>query len=231
MATLINDKEIIDLGSITVPTSWNDVTLAQYQEIERYLEDKDKKFNLVEALHIYCNKSEDEINNLPVDFLNIIIEKMSFINEPPKVDKPTNKIEIDGQIYIVNHQNQMKTGEFVATETILKDDKHNYAAILAVLCRKPDEIYDSKFENEVAEERIKMFEQQPITKILPIVNFFLTCYTVSSLITQLSIQVKEEINHIRRHIETSKKSGVKSALYTKLLTRKLKKLEKSIKST
>ena len=222
--------EIIDLGEVKVPVSWNDVTLAQYKEIEKFYEDKDKKFNVIDVLDIFINKDKDFIMSLPAEFLEIILNKLQFLLTPPTESKPTNKITIDGEEYIINFQNKLRTGEYIAAETILKDDKQNYAALLAILCRKEGEIYDSKFENEIVEERIKLFEQQPITKILPIIGFFLNLYLVLNLPTQLSSKIREEINRTAKDIETLAKNGEISKRYMKSLTKKLIKLEKSISS-
>lgn len=227
----MNDNNIIDLGEVQVPESWNDVTLAKYQQIERFYADKDKKFNVIDVLDIIIDKNKDYIMNLPAEFLNIILDKLQFILTPPKEEKPTNKIEISGETYIINVQNKLKTGEWVAAEMVMKDDKHNYAAILAILCRKQDEIYDSKFENEILEDRIKLFEKQPVTKILPIINFFLSCYMMLELPSQLSTKVEEELNHIRKHIENSEKIGVCKKRYLIWRAKKLQKLLKSIKNT
>lgn len=224
------EKEIIDLGEWIVPTSWQDISLLKYQNIERFYNNKDEKFDLRQVLHIMCDKTEDEVNSLPLEALDIILDKLQFLQTPPVVGEPTNKIEISGETYIINTQNKLRTGEYIATDTILKDDRHNYAAILAILCRKPDEIYDSHFENEVIEERMKMFEEQPITKILQIINFFLLCCIVLNSPTQLSLKVEERIDQELENIQNLKKNGEVSALSTKLLTRKLRKLKKRIKS-
>ena len=66
--------EIIDYGKWTVPTRWEDVTLKQFQEVERYYEDKDKKFDVREVLEIFTNHTRDEINALPIEFLEIEME-------------------------------------------------------------------------------------------------------------------------------------------------------------
>lgn len=226
----IKENNIIDLGEWIAPTSWEDISLLKYENIERFYADKDEKFDLRHVLHIMCDKTEDEVNALPVEALEIILNKLQFILTPPKEEKPTNKITIDGEEYIINVQNKLKTGEYIAAETILKDDKHNYAALLAILCRKEGETYDSKFENEIVEERVKLFEKQPITKILPVIGFFLNLYLVLNLPTQLSLNIKEEINHIRKRIETLEKNGEISKRYMKSLMKKLTKLEKSISS-
>ena len=221
-------NDIIDYGEWTVPTSWDDITLKTYQEIERYYEDKDKDFDLREVIHIITNHTIDEVNALPVEFLDSIMEKMAFLQESPSNEKPTNSVEIDGEVYTVHTENKLKVGEYIAADTAMKGDKHNYAAFMAILCRKDGEIYDSKFENEVLEDRIKMWEKQPVTKILPVVGFFLNLYIILQMPTLLSSKVMEAIDHTRKDIETLQKNGAISKRSMKSAMKKLKKLEKSI---
>ena len=221
-------NDIIDYGEWTVPTSWDDITLKTYQEIERYYEDKDKDFDLREVIHIITNHTIDEVNALPVEFLDSIMEKMAFLQESPSNEKPTNSVEIDGEKYTVHTENKLKVGEYIAADTAMKGDMHNYAALMAILCRKDGEIYDSKFENEVLEDRIKMWEKQPVTKILPVVGFFLNLYIILQMPTILSSKVMEAIDLTRKDIETLQKNGAISKRSMKSAMKKLKKLEKSI---
>ena len=227
---MADEKNIIDLGSISVPTSWDDITLKKYSEIERYYDDKDKSFNLLDVLDIVIDKDRDFIMSLPTDFLEIILEKLSFITEKPTETEPRNFLEIDGDRYTVHTENQLRTGEYIASDTLIKSDRHNYAALLAILCRKDGELYDSHFENEVLEGRIRLFEEQPITKILPIIGFFLSVYITSMTPTLLSSKIREAIDLTRKDIETSQKNGEISKRSMKSVMRKLRKLEKSINS-
>ena len=224
------EKEILkDFGEWSIPTDWSQLTLKTYEDIERYYKDKDSEFNVVDVLDILTDKSRDEINELPAEFLETILTHLSFLATQPKIDEPSNKIVIDGETYAVNVMERLKVGEYVAVDTVLKGDPHNYAAILAILCRKQGEIYDSKFENEVLDDRIKLFEKQPVIKILPIINFFLNCWAISGTLTLLSSKVEEAINLTRNSLETSVKNGEHSKLWLKWQTRKLRKLQKSIK--
>jgi len=225
------EKDIIDFGQWNVPRSWSDVTLKQYQDIERFYEDKEKNVDLREIIHILCNKTIDEVNALPVEFLDIILEKLTFLQTQPEVKEPTNKIKIDGEEYVVNIMEKLKTGEYCAFDTVLKNDPHNYAAMLAILCRKPGEIYDSKFEAEVFENRVKMFEQQPITNILPICSFFLQLWLLSETHSKLYTEVEEAINLIAKQLKTSKQIGACKRLYLTWQIQRLKKLLKSTKHT
>lgn len=221
-------ENIIDYGSIQVPTSWKDISLKKYQEIEKYYKDKDEKsFNVIDVLDILIDKDKDYINGLPVEFLDTILTHLVFLTLSPEVDSPTNKITINGEEYIINVMEKLKLGEYVAVDNVLKSDSSDYASILAILCRKEGEIYDSRFEAEEFENRKAMFEKQPVTKILPLVNFFLSLYIVSEKHSQLYSLVEEGINLTQQTIDNSQKIGASKRLS---LNWQMKKLRKSLKS-
>ena len=228
------DNNIIDLGEVFVPESWDDVTLKQFIEMQKFYEEHNvedsSQVTFKDLLHILINKDIDFINQLPIEFVDKIIAKLDFLQEPLKCDEPTNCIELNGEKYTVHTENQLKTGEYIAAETAIKADKNNFAAILAILCRKEGELYDSKFENEVLPDRIAMFENVSVVKVLPIVNFFLNLWKVSRVNIPLCIAVQEAVDLLAKEIETSAKSGVHSRPFIWLQMKKLKKLQKSIKS-
>ena len=225
---MTNEENAIDLGVWNVPDSWDKVTLRQYQEIERYYDGKDEHFDVRKVLNILTNHTEDEINMLPLEYLEEIMEKLNFLSQLPREEEPRNWCEINGERYTVHTEQKLKTGEYIASDTALKGDKHNYAAIMAVLCRKDGELYDSHFENEVLEGRIKLFEEQPVTKILPIISFFMRCYIISMTPSLLSLKAKEAIDHTRKDIETLQRDGQISKRSMNSAMKKLQKLEKSI---
>ena len=222
-----------DFGEWKVPSSWDDLTLGKFQELERLYDTEDgneRKFDVRDVLDLMTDRTKDEINELPIEFTDMLLRKMYWLHEQPQFGKPSNKITIDGVQYTVHNENEMKFGEYVALDTALKGDKHNYAAMLAILCRKDGEIFDSKFENEVLPSRIEFWKNVSVMKVMPIVSFFLELSSMSLQVSQLSLEIQEGINHILKHIETSKRNGVFSALYTKWQVRKLKKLQKSTKN-
>ena len=220
-----------NFGDWNVPTSWDGISLKKFQEINKYYSDKDKHFDVREVIHILADKTIDEVNELPAEFLQVIMEKLSFIEKEPEAKEPTNKIEVNNEIYQINFMEKLKTGEYVSVDNILKADKNDYASILAILCRKEGEIYDSKFEAELFEQRKKMFEEQPITKILPIVSFFLNLYILLVIPSQLYSEVEEELNHIQKSIKTSTEIGVFKKRSLNSQVKKLQKLLKSNKNT
>ena len=222
-----------DFGEWKVPQSWDDLTLGKFQELERLYDgedDKERKFDVRDVLDLMTDRTKDEINELPIEFTDMLLRKMYWLHEQPDFGKPSNKVTIDGVQYTVHNENEMKFGEYVALDTAMKGDKHNYAAMLAILCRKDGEIFDAKFENEILPSRIEFWKNVSVMKVMPIVSFFLELSSMSLQVSQLSSEIQEGINHILKHIETSKQNGVFSALYTKWQVRKLKKLQKSIKN-
>ena len=224
----MEDKDIIkDFGSWVVPTKWSDITLKIYQEIEKYYEDKENGFDVREVLHILTNKDWDEINALPAEFLDTILTHLIFLTTTPEVGEASNKIVVDGVEYKINVMEKLKLGEYVAVDTVLKANKHDYASILAILCRKEGEIYDSTYEAEVFDKRKEMFEKQPVTNILPIVSFFLDLYITLETPSQLYTQVENAISHIQQTIDSSQKIGASKRLS---LNWQMKKLRKSLKS-
>ena len=224
------NSNIKDFGEITVPTSWKDISLRKFQEIERYYGDKDRKFDIREVVHILIDKDIDYVNSLPLSFLESISEKLEFLSKAPEEKEPINSIVIDGERYFINMQSKLKVGEYVAADTVMKGDKHNFAALLAILCRKDGEVYDSHFENEVVEERVRMFEEQPILDVLPLCTFFLGCWEILQMPSLLSLKARELIDLTRSNGESLARDGEISRRCMRSVNKRLKKLEKYINS-
>lgn len=221
-------EDIIDYGEWKCPTSYEELTLKQFQELTKYYADTDRKFDIREVLHIVCDKTIDEVNALPMDFVEKILEKMTFLSVEPKIGEPTTTLIVNGEKYSINTMQKMKTGEYITVDSIMKSDATNFASILAVLCRKEGEIYDSTFEAEKFEKRVEMFENIPMLEAMRVIQFFIMRYTISEIPTQLSLQIKEGINHMRKDIEISAINGEVSRHSMKSAMKTLSKYEKTI---
>ena len=226
------DENTIDYGTWTCPTSWNDITLEQLQKIQGlYSGDNQTERNIIDYIHILTNHTREEVEALPYEFTERLLEEMSFLLTPLPEVKPSTEVYVNGEKYIANTQEKMKTGEFVATQMALQNDSNNYAAILAIIARKEGEKYDSQFENEVLAERIELFKQAKALDVLPLVTFFLQRYAVLEMPTQLSGAIEEEIDDLYAKLtESSTKSGLGSKLSTWRQKRTLRKLKKSIRA-
>lgn len=218
---------IIDFQEWQVPSKWEDVTLKMYSELEKL----EKKDSLIDIVPVLCNKTKQEVMALPTEFLDKILAKLSWMQEAPKFDKPYPSVVIDKQEYRINTESKLKTGEYLAVDTLVKSDPTNYAAMLAILCRKPNEEYDVRFENEVLEERIKFWESKSVIEVMPLCAFFLQLSNLYNLTTQLFSVVEESISLTASNIETSRKDGELSVWQSILLKRRLKHLKHSIERT
>lgn len=228
------DNIVKDYGDWTVPTSWEEITLGQYAAIRKFMSEKGiDKFDVRAVLHILTNHTEDEVDALPIDFAESILQHLTFITSDPEVAEPTNKIIIDGTTYQINFQEKMKLGEFVACDMAMKADKFDYPSFLAILCRKEGEPYDAKFANEVFDERRSMFEKQPMVKCMPLIGFFLICWTIctKTFLKSSKEALEEAINRTAQQLKISKKIGIFRKLYINLQMKKLQKLLKPNKFT
>lgn len=196
---------IVDFKSWTIPTSWDEVKLSVFQKLEK--EKANEDMQIIDILHILADKTKDEVMELPSEFIDIMLSKLQFLTTPIPQQKPSHKIEIDGETYQINFMEKLKTGEYISFNNVIKAEPYNYAAMLAILCRKNDEPYDSKFEAEVFNDRVKMFENQPITKIMPLINFFFRLLITLRTPSQLSMLLEEELNRTLKDIDDSPNLG------------------------
>lgn len=186
----IKEEIIKDFGEVTIPEKWDEVTLKQYQELQRLVEanaDKEEKgIDKYEILSIFIGKTVKEIKEMPMTFVDKLMSRLTFMNEPPKFE-PKNELKINQKRYKINYENEMSVGEYEAVMTIINADRFNLSALLAVLCREVvSETYDpmtkktyvlteqfsSFFSNVKFDERVKLFENMKLVEALPLITFF-----------------------------------------------------------
>ena len=220
----------MNFGKITVPTKWEEVTLKQFTELLT-IYDKENK-DILDIISMFTGRSKDELRKYPMDFINEILIHLQFMNTPLNI-KPSNWVEIDGKKYSVNYMEKLKFGEFVDVETIIKDNKYNYPAILGILCRMEGEVYDDDFIAEKLNDRVKMFEELDMPRAMRLINFFLKLSLRSIAYTQKSLAIqqgKEQAELLVQSIRDSLKDGDLKKLDMIYAKTELRKLEKSLKS-
>ena len=220
----------MNFGKITVPTKWEEVTLKQFTELLTIYDKEDK--DILDIISMFTGRSKDELRKYPMDFINEILIHLQFMNTPLNI-KPSNWVEIDGKKYSVNYMEKLKFGEFVDVETIIKDNKYNYPAILGILCRMDGEVYDDDFIAEKLNDRVKMFEELDMPSAMRLINFFLKLSLRSIAYTQKSLAIqqgKEQAELLAQSIRDSLKDGDLKKLDMIYAKTELRKLEKSLKS-
>ena len=210
--------------------------------------EKDEKYNITDKdlLKCFTNFDMEKYDVLPVELYNSIMSNFSFVLEDMPQWKPSNKFSYNGMEFVVNTMEAMKVKEYEDAEMILRNNMYDYPSLLAVLCRKVtgiktdnvtglswevNEVYDSEFANKIFDSRREMFAKMPITKVMPVISFFLLkgleCNNLSqNSITTLAHQLDEVVGNM---LDSINSMGLRKWLYLPQMI-KLKKYKKSINS-
>lgn len=211
--------------------------------------EKDEKYNITDKdlLKCFTDFDMDKYDILPVELYNSIMSNFSFVLEDMPQWKPSNHLSYNGIEFVINTMEALKVKEYEDAEMILRNNIYDYPSLLAVLCRKVtgtktdnvtglswevNEVYDSEFANKIFDSRREMFAKMPITKVMPLISFFLLrgleCNNLSqNYLTTLAQNLYDTL----QVIEDSHKTTVLQRLFTLPQTIKLRKWKKYIKST
>ena len=223
--------EKIQLGKYNVAEKWEDVTLLQWQNYVRNASSKeDNSVDIISTLETFSDIPRSIINQMPTDLFESVIERLKWIKDTPD-QTPTQSVEISGETYMINVMEKLKVKEYLDLNTVIENDKFNYAMIFAILCRKQGEEYDEEFIADKLPDRLEMFEQMNCVDGMKLIAFFLTCWVEletrsrNSLVVQT---IKEDAQKLVKNIRNSLKPGIFTTVLHLPLIIKLRKLEKSL---
>lgn len=154
----------------TIPTSWSEVTIGQYQKmtsiISKQLTDVEQR---IELALLFMGQ---EANKLTLKQLKAETDKLSFISELPS-EKMAYGFELDGRKFNVNVIAQKLTaGQYIDLTSLIKkpeDTINNLHKIMAVLAT--DGEYVGYLNNS------KLFQERlTIDKVYPASAFFLKVF-------------------------------------------------------
>lgn len=225
--------EKIQLGKYKVAEKWEDVTLLQWQNYVRNASSKeDNSVDIISTLETFSDIPRSVINQMPTDLFESVIVRLKWITEQPD-QTPTQSVEISGETYTINVMEKLKVKEYLDVNTVIENDKFNYAMIFAILCRKQGEEYDEEFIADKLPDRLDMYENMNCVDGMKLIAFFLTCFieletrSRNSLVVQA---IKEDAQKLVKSIRSSLKpmDYITPSRVRQILT--LRKLEKSIKN-
>lgn len=225
--------EKIQLGKYKVAEKWEDVTLLQWQNYVRKASSKeDNSVDIISTLETFSDIPRSVINQMPTDLFESVIGRLKWIKDTPD-QTPTQSVEISGETYTINVMEKLKVKEYLDINTVIENDKFNYAMIFAILCRKQGEEYDEEFIADKLPDRLEMFEQMNCVDGMKLIAFFLTCWVELETRSQncLVVQaIKEDAQKLVKSIRSSLKpmDYITPSRVRQILT--LRKLEKSIKN-
>ena len=189
-----------------VPESWDDVTLGQYEKWFDYV--ADSKMKEVELVSLISTIPFDLLSTLPLSFYTEVLNMVSFAFAGNDF-KPSNKIVIDD-----------------AVEATFEEEGNDsrLSEILAIVCLKKGEKYDSK----ILKERKKLFQDLKMNEVFPLLAFFLQLRKNLLMITTFYSKVVEQANQFASLIRTSAENGDGIRLLPKLQMMKYRSLMKSL---
>ena len=211
--------------------------------------EKDEKYNITDKdlLKCFTDFDMEKYDVLPVELYNSIMSNFSFVLEDMPQWKPSNHLSHNGMEFVVNTMEAMKVKEYEDAEMILRNNIYDYPSLLAVLCRKVtgtktdnvtglswevNEVYDSEFANKIFDARREMFAKMPITKVMPVIGFFLIKGLTSTNLSQNYLTtIAQNLYDTLQVIEDSQKTTGLRRLFIQPRMIKLRKWKKYIKST
>ena len=216
------------MQNINIIDNWDDITLKKFMQLKKCYKIEDKNERFYKILETLSDKDAEYFKNLDANYMEILLNNIKFLKDD--ITKESfNSIEIDGEEYHINFENKLKLMEFIDSETVMNSDSNAFDIILAILCRKKDEPYDDDYIANKFEKRQEMFANQSITKIYPLINFFLNKWEQSSKTTQLYlIAIKKLAMKFLENIEASAKSGTGKRHFSKSQMKTLQNLKKQV---
>lgn len=227
------EEVVKDFGKIKVPTKWEEVSLGQFEKIMKLTGGESKRVDVMSLLSILTGQDEDYINSLPASFVETLMAHLIFLNDNPRTyDHTASQIKIGDDFYSIHFLEELKFGEYVEVNESIKNDPLDYSSILAILCRKDGELFDEDYVANKFRKRKEMFQEQPVTEILPLIGFFLKLFLISRANSQGCLtELESATNQLLQHTNSSVSNGdgEKRSLSWRMRTsRKLKKLNKAM---
>ena len=210
--------------------------------------EKDEKYTLTDKdiLKIFTNFDISKYDILPVELYEAIMSNFSFLVEDMPVMKPSKELFFNNVHFVINDMESLKVNEYEDADMVLRNNQYDYPSLLAILCReckgkKTDHVtgitylinedYNTEFANHIFDARREMFANMPMTKVMPLISFFLLKGLESNNHFQNSIQtlahqLKEAVENMQDSLNSM---GLKKWWYLPQMI-KLKKYKKYINS-
>ena len=210
--------------------------------------EKDEKYTLTDKdiLKIFTNFDISKYDILPVELYESIMSNFAFLIEDMPVTKPSKELYYNDIHFVINDMESLKVKEYEYADMVLRNNPYDYPSLLAILCReckgkKTDHVtgctylinedYDTEFANNIFDARRDMFSNMPMTKVMPLISFFLLKGLESNNHFQNSIsiiarQLKEAVENM---LDSINSMGSRKWLYLAQMI-KLKKYKKYINS-
>lgn len=175
---------------LVLPTSWAEIKLRQFIEINAAKEKGFEEFDLIiELLSIITDTERQKIETITLPSLSKAYQNLTWMNNFDIPDKIEPFIEVNGKHYRANLDvRKISAGQYIDLKHYTKDHKNiinNIHNILSVFYVPVGEKYNDTPANEVGEE---FYEHCPITIAYPVAVFFWTLSNEWMKVTSLYLE-------------------------------------------
>ena len=195
---------------ITIPTSWQDITIGQYIKLRPVLKAELNPIErVINILAVLTNQKKEVIKNIPLSQYKVIKEKMNFLETeiPKQLDKRRFKIGDTFYEFKVDAK-KLLFGEYINNMEILQKAANNEEVIyenlhhvLTTICRPVEKKWLRWREIDVDGEVLRktadnFFKNMPITIAYPIGVFFYNHF--QSLTQDIRISLMEKATEMMK---------------------------------
>lgn len=195
-----------------IPKSWADVTIAQFNEINR-LDKSDEMDYLVSSISVLCGLSVENVESLTLSQLRAIGQKMTFLQTMP--EKFVNYFKIKGNTYFVDcNIAHISAGQYIDLNKYIEDGAdENLHKILTVFClptrrtflgRKPSKYGVGYDINKLADE---FYKHATIDAVYPLAVFF--CKLLEKSMPAIQASLAKEMESLSKMIAKQVKKNAK----------------------
>lgn len=164
---------------LTIPDSWSDISLKQYQCIYNKTNGLDitDYDNILSYVSIILNIKENTLKEITDEDLNKLINnELKWLGNELEI-KQLNEIKIDSETYVYEKDfNSLSLGEMISYETLIEQHHSSYldcmGYVLGLVLRKKHNNIIEKFDADKIEPYKDKFLKIPITDCIYIINSF-----------------------------------------------------------
>ena len=168
---------------LNVPTSLNEITLAQYQQFIKLPDDLTETQASLKMVGIFCQVSDKVVRNIKASDIQKIVGTLSkMFNETPPL---TRRFKLGKKEYgFIPKLDEMSFGEYIDLDTYL-GDWDNIERAMAVLYRPIQGKYDDLYSIEPYEVKDSLnYKHMPLGVVLGAMVFF---YNLGSELCQVTM--------------------------------------------
>lgn len=187
------EEIIYDNVKMQVPESYDDVLLGDYETY--YKMKRDTVEDRIAFVAAVLKVEPAQLLAWPIDVYTYAASKLEFLNLDNPYE-PSASVEINGVKYFIDVEEKQSLGAWVDVEEAQRGDTV-LTEVLSILCRPTGQPYDT----ESAEERQKVFAAQPLSKILPVLGFFLQCSDALEANIKAYTKVGQAVNQLPKSVK------------------------------